>query len=128
MAATDDALRFRFLHDPLLHRAAHALAKGEAPTLEQVAHAAHILDACGVEEIRRDDRGRPLCHFCGAEMTRLNSPGSWHQTVGWVQKRSGGGAHAVSLSEPTGRVACPSCMSLKRAGAEPQTSEPQTLL
>lgn len=73
---------------------------------------------------RRTAALAPACEFCGERCTGA-APGDWRQVVGWVQTRQGGGAHAVSQSEPTGRSACESCMALVRRGVDPRSGVEQ---
>lgn len=76
------------------------------------------------EPPRRTAKLEPACEFCGEKVTGLRE-GDWRQVIGWVQNRAGGGAHGVSKSEPTGRVACDECMALVRRGHDPRTAPEQ---
>jgi hypothetical protein len=55
------------------------------------------------------------CIHCGTLLDPA-APGSYREIRGWEQVRRGGGAHAVTLREETGRVACSPCITLARAG------------
>lgn len=67
---------------------------------------------------RRTADLRPACEFCGVECTGARN-GDFRQVTGWVETRAGGGAHGVTLPEPSGRVACAGCMALLRRGIDP---------
>lgn len=76
---------------------------------------------------RRTARLEPACEFCG-ERTTGGGPDDWRQVTGWVKNRQQGGAHGVTQSEHTGRVACDGCMALVRRGIDPRKGEAQGTL
>jgi hypothetical protein len=73
---------------------------------------------------RRTGRLEPACEFCGQPCTG-GRIGDWRQVTGWVQTRSGGGAHGIHDPQPTGRSACESCMGLVRRGIDPRVEAEQ---
>ena len=54
------------------------------------------------------------CSLCGAEAPPGGHP---HREVsGWERVRAGGGLHALTDRQETGRVACGSCVAEMKAG------------
>lgn len=76
---------------------------------------------------RRTERLEPACEYCG-ELTTGARVGDFRQVTGWVETRRDGGAHGVTLPEPSGRVACAGCMALVRRGIDPVSSAQGALL
>ena len=42
---------------------------------------------------------RSKCALCAEPIDNINAPGVYQRTSGWVQRRDGGGGHAISLPE-----------------------------
>ena len=62
------------------------------------------------------------CTFCGTAIKPLEN-GTWRQVTGWVEQRTGGGAHAIAYPSAPLAYACRMCMAdRKLGGAKDQTS------
>lgn len=57
------------------------------------------------------------CAFCGCAIRPLD-PGTWRQVTGWVEHRTGGGAHAVSFPSAPHAYACRQCMFDRKLKAD----------
>ena len=51
-----------------------------------------------------------------------NLNGTWKQVTGWVETRSGGGAHAVSMPSAPHAWMCKTCMMIRKSGHYGMTS------
>jgi len=54
------------------------------------------------------------CVNCGAP-TAIDAAGTYREIEGWEQVRRQGGTNAVKHRRLTGRICCPSCMTLRQA-------------
>lgn len=49
------------------------------------------------------------CTFCG-DRVNPTAPGTWRQITGWVEQRTGGGAHSIAMPGAPLAYACAACM------------------
>lgn len=94
---------------------AYSLDVGD-PDRRETAHRV-LLDAAS--DYRRStvgDDGRPVCEFCGTELTSAH--GWYRKAEGWAEVRRQGGTHALVGQRFTGDVACGSCITALRRGVQ----------